>query len=125
MGSVLTLSKKIDLGVHFQRHRKKLGVFHYSLYPHKNQYFHMDLMDLSSFAKENQNYKWILFFINAQTKYLRIQCMKAKGGEDTSIALRNILSSITDIKKVNYRILQGVIIKPHLLNQLFGQYGLL
>ena len=90
MQSVLTLSKKIDLGTHFQRHRKKIGVFHYSLYPYKNQYFQMDLMDLGSFSKDNQGYKWILFFINAQTKYLRIRYMKTKGAEDVSTALRDI-----------------------------------
>ena len=105
MQSVLTLSKKIDLGTHFQRHRKKIGVFHYSLYPYKNQYFQMDLMDLSSYSKDNQGYKWILFFINAQTKYLRIRYMKSKGAEDVSIALGDILNGITDLKKSGHRVL--------------------
>ena len=99
------LSKKIDLGTHFQRHRKKLGTFHYSLYPHKNQCFQMDLMDLSSYAKDNRGYKWILIFINTQTKYLRIHLMKSKTGKETSKALHEILKTITDLKKDDYRIL--------------------
>ena len=99
------LSKKIDLGTHFQRHRKKLGTFHYSLYPYKDQCFQMDLMDLSSYAKDNQGYKWILIFINVQTKYLRIRLMKSKTGKETSKALHDILENITDLKKVEYRIL--------------------
>ena len=28
---VIALAKEIDLGTHFQRHRKRLGTFHYSL----------------------------------------------------------------------------------------------
>ena len=102
---VASLAKEIDLGTHFQRHRKKLGIFHYSLYPNKNQYFHMDLMDLSSYAKDNQGFKWILIFINAQTKYLRVYIMKRKSAKETSNALYNILSKIKDLKKAKYRIL--------------------
>ena len=65
----------------------------------------MDLMDLSSYSKDNQGYKWILFFINAQTKYLRIRYMKSKGAEDVSTALRDILDGITDLKKSSHRVL--------------------
>ena len=55
---MLTKSKKIDM--------KRIGSFPYSLYPYKNQYFQIDLIDMTSYAKYNQGYKWILFFINAQ-----------------------------------------------------------
>ena len=65
----------------------------------------MDLMDLSSYSKDNQGYKWILFFINAQTKYLRIRYMKSKGAEDVSTALGDILNGITDLKKSSHRVL--------------------
>ena len=102
---VIKLAKKIDLGTHFQRHRKKLGIFHYSLYPYKNQYFQMDLMDLSSYAKDNQGLKWILFFINAQTKYLRIRIMKTKSGKDLRKALYSILKNIEGLKETKYRVL--------------------
>ena len=102
---VIALAKEIDLGTHFQRHRKKLGIFHYSLYPNKNQYFQMDLMDLSSYAKYNRGFKWILIFINAQTKYLRIYIMKNKSAKEASNAVYNILTKIKDLKKAKYRIL--------------------
>ena len=102
---VIALAKEIDLGTHFQRHRKKLGIFHYSLYPNKNQYFQMDLMDLSSYAKYNRGFKWILIFINAQTKYLRIYIMKNKNAKEVSNAVYNILTKIKDLKKAKYRIL--------------------
>ena len=102
---VIALAKEIDLGTHFQRHRKKLGIFHYSLYPNKNQYFQMDLMDLSSYAKYNRGFKWILIFINAQTKYLRIYIMKNKSAKEVSNAVYNILTKIKDLKKAKYRIL--------------------
>ena len=65
----------------------------------------MDLMDLSSYAEDNQGFKWILIFINAQTKYLRVYIMKRKSAKETSNALYNILSKIKDLKKAKYRIL--------------------
>ena len=39
---VIKLAEEIELGTHFQHHRKNIGSFHYSLYPYKNQYFQMD-----------------------------------------------------------------------------------
>ena len=57
----------------------------------------MDLMNLSSYAKDNQGVKW-MFFINAQTKYLRILLMKTKSGKETSKALYDILSGIKGLK---------------------------
>ena len=65
----------------------------------------MDLMDLSPFSKDNQGYKWILLFINAQTKYLRIRYMKTKSAEDVSTFLHEILDRITDLKKSIHRVL--------------------
>ena len=102
---IIKFAKEIDLGTHFQHHRKKIGTFHYSLFPCKNQYFQMDLMDLSAYAKYNQGFKWILFFLNAQTKYLYIRPMKSKKGKEVSIALYSILKDIEGLKEAKYRIL--------------------
>lgn len=103
--SVNKLAEEIDLGTHFQHHPKKIEPFHYTLYPRQNQYFHMDLMDLSSYAGSNRGLKWILVLVNAQTKYLYFRLMKTKSAVDVSKALHSILQGISGLAKVEYRIL--------------------
>ena len=105
VNDVIKLGKKIELGTHLQHHRRKISQFHYSLYPNKDQLFQMDLMDLSSYSNHNQGYKWVLFFINAQTKFLRIRPMKNKTGKEVGRSLSSILGEIQGIKNADYRVL--------------------
>ena len=106
VNDVVKLGKKIELGTHLQHHKRKINQFHYSLYSNKDQLFQMDLMDLSSYSNYNHGYKWVLFFINAQTKFLRIRLMKNKSGKEVARSLSSIFDGMQDIlKNINYRIL--------------------
>jgi hypothetical protein len=55
----------------------------------------MDIFDFSKYAKDNQNYKYMLAFVDVFSRYAFIFPMKTKNIDDTSSALKLLLTLIT------------------------------
>ena len=56
--------------------------------------YQSDLIDLQSYAKYNNNYKYILVVIDVYSKYAWARALNNKTGKEVSSAMRNILSTL-------------------------------
>ena len=60
-----------------------------------NDLFQADLVDLRNLASSNRGYKYILFVINAFSKYAWAEPLKTKGGSEVTQAMSRILNRTT------------------------------
>lgn len=60
-----------------------------------NDLFQADLVDLRNLASSNRGYKYILFVINAFSKYAWAEPLKTKGGSEVTQAMARILNRTT------------------------------
>ena len=90
-------AKRIQLGTHQGVAHRKESEYSYTLYPHKDEFFECDLMDvygkrtLSAF-KLNDGYVFVLLIINAQTKMVYFRPLRGKGGKEVAEALKEIFT---------------------------------
>ena len=60
-----------------------------------NDLFQADLVDLRNLASSNRGYKYILFVINAFSKYAWADPLKTKSGPEVTQAMARILDRMT------------------------------
>lgn len=60
---------------------------------YRDDLWQMDLADFQTYSRENRGYKYVLFAIDAHSKYLWIAPLKDKTGQNVSNAVRTILKS--------------------------------
>ena len=95
--------KNVDFGTHQGVAHRKEGEFSYTLYPHRDEFFECDLMDVYGkrgveVAAKNKGYVFLLLVINAQTKMLYFRPLRGKSGVEVAKALREIF--VDDVKPV-------------------------
>ena len=110
-------AKRGSLGTHTEVHRrrKRTGIFHYGIFPHKNEFFETDLMDVfgarghedANLQKLNDGYVFLLLVINVATKYVYAKKLRTKSSGEVAAALKDIfirnvhiLSRSRDFKSV-------------------------
>lgn len=57
----------------------------------KNDLWQSDLLDVQSYSKYNEGYKFILIVIDTYTKYLWVQALKNKSAKEVTQGMENIL----------------------------------
>ena len=60
---------------------------------YKDECWRFDLIDRSSFAKYNKNYKFIFTIIDNHTKYAWAIPLKDKSGKSTTAAIKNLIEA--------------------------------
>jgi len=56
-----------------------------------------DLMQMTSFAKDNQGISYILIAIDVFSRYLRIKKMKSKSAKDSLLAIRQLFEEVDEL----------------------------
>ena len=64
--------------------------------------YQLDLSDMRKFKSENKNYRWMLFIIDAFSRYLYILPLKKKNEENASNAIENFLNNLQHLPKFFY-----------------------
>ena len=98
-------AKKIELGTHQGAPTRKEGEYNYTLYPHRDEFFECDLMDVygrqaSDVVEVNDGYVFLLLVINAQTKMVYFRPLRGKGGSEVAESLYDIFTN--DIRPDTY-----------------------
>ena len=88
-------AKKKNLGTHKGVSYKKEGEYNYSIYPHKDEFFECNLMDVygkhgKSVLKINEGSVFALIVINIQTKMVYFRLLQTRGGKEVAEALKYI-----------------------------------
>ena len=93
-------AKRNTLGTHTEvrKRRKRQGVFHYSVFPHKDEFFETDLMDVfgarghedEKLRELNNGFVFLLLVINVGTKYVYARKLRTKGSAEVAAALKDI-----------------------------------
>ena len=97
-------AKRNTLGTHTEprKSKKRTGIFHYGIFPHKDEFFESDLMDVFGYRgqedaqlkKLNDGYVYLLLVINGGTKYLYAKKLRTKSGSEVAARLRDIFYEI-------------------------------
>lgn len=83
------LSSQLTYTLHRPR-RKRFKRNFYNL-NNINQQWQFDLIDLQSLAKENDNFKYILFVIDSFSKFVRVRPLRTKTAEEITSAMKSII----------------------------------
>ena len=98
-------AKRNTLGTHTETRKatkRRAGIFHYSIFPHRDEFFESDLMDVfgsrghedAALRKLNDGYVFLLLVINVGTKYLHAKKLRTKSGFEVAARLRDIFYEI-------------------------------
>ena len=108
-------AKRGTLGTHAEvhRHRKRKGTFHYGVFPHSDEFFETDLMDVfgtrghedADLRKLNNGYVFLLLVINVGTKYVYARKMLTKSSGEVAAALKELYCCIA-IKARNFTMMR-------------------
>ena len=90
--------QEIPLGTHVEGSKQKHSTFNKTFYPHKDQAFECDIMDMLgtvgrtvAVKRLNKRYIYLLILINVGTKYLYIAKLRTKNVNEVNRALRHLL----------------------------------
>ena len=93
-------AKRSTLGTHTEVHssKRRTGIFHYGTFPHRDEFFETDLMDVfgarghedAALQKLNDGYVFLLLVINVGTKFLYAKKLRTKSSGEVANALRDI-----------------------------------
>ncbi|VDH97045.1 Hypothetical predicted protein [Mytilus galloprovincialis] len=66
-----------------------------------NNLWDADLMDLKQFSKENENFKYVLVVVDCFSRYLWLQPLKNKTGDEVTSAFKKIFTEVKPEKNSN------------------------
>ena len=97
-------AKTTEFGTHAGIKAKKVGVFNYYSFPHRDELFEVDLMDVRGERgrKErriNNGYLYIMLVINCGTEKLWYKLLKSKKGHEVGAALTELFEEINPKRK--------------------------